>query len=69
MKFSPLFNFKMGPYEKIAFDKEKAIKENTFKGKEMSDNEFNKFIKDIEDFTNILKDDKLFEAERKKYVK
>lgn len=58
----------MGPYEKMAFDKEKALKEETFQGKKMSDEEYNGLIKRIDKWIGILSDDKLFEEEYQKHL-
>jgi hypothetical protein len=57
----------MGTYEKMAFDKEKAIKEGNFKGEETSDEDYDDLIRRIDELTVILKDDKLFKAECEKY--
>lgn len=59
----------MDKYEKMALDKEKAINEGTFKGKEMSDERFNEIIAELDRMIKVIKDDKLFEEERLKYGK
>jgi len=59
----------MNSYEKIASDREKAINEGTFKGEEMSDERFNEIMAELDRMMKIIKDDKLFEAERLKYNK
>jgi hypothetical protein len=53
----------------MALNKEKAINEGTFKGKEMSDERFNEIITELDRMIKVIKDDKLFEEERLKYNK
>lgn len=59
----------MGKYEKMALDKEKAINEGTFKGKEMSDERFNEILAELDIIKKIITDPELYESEREKYFK
>lgn len=59
----------MGKYEKMALNKEKAINEGTFKGKEMSDERFNEIIAELDMIKKIINDPKLYKSEREKYFK
>jgi hypothetical protein len=59
----------MGKYEKMALNKEKAINEGTFKGKEMSDERFNEILAELDIIKKIITDPELYESEREKYFK